>query len=450
VLRDYQIEAIANVRARMAEGSRRVVLVMPTGSGKTMVGGEVVRLAVERRRCVLWLSHRTELIGQACAALNGNGYDVGAIAASSGWPVRPGAAVQVASIQTLLARDHRPPAHLIVWDECHHASENAAEWASILEAYPDAHVLGLTATPERGDGSGLAPMFTSLVVGASVRMLTEAGHLVPCEVVRPERWLKEGRVSGNPLSQPPLAAYREHAPGRQGFLFARSVEEAEGYAREFTEAGYRAECVSERTSKADRQAAIDGFRCGTVRILCNVYVFTEGVDLPMAKVCIFASGCGTAGNFLQKVGRVLRPWPGESSAMLIDLPGVSHLHGMPEDERVYQLEGRGISKAGAQCKVCASPLVEYPCSICGYQPEDGEGRDVGKTEITNDPLVKFARVIARSPQQRWETLLRWLASAKLKGHSPRSVAHKWRAVFGAPVNPQWYLAALDGATEMPT
>lgn len=435
-LRAYQLEAIELVRARMRGGKHRIVLVMPTGSGKTRTGAEIVRQAEAKGSRILWLAHRTELVDQTCKTLAEYNIDVGAISASSCWDYRPDAPVQVASIQTLLARDHRPPANLIIWDECHHASEGAEEWASLLDAYPGVRMLGLTATPERGDGAGLAPMFDDLVVGVSVRKLTEMGHLVPCEVIRPDKLLDRGH-----LAQPPLEAYRAHASGLQGFLFAKSVEEAEGCAREFTAAGVRSVAIHAKTPALERSAALQLFREGKIRILSNVYVFTEGTDLPMASVCILARGASTAGIYLQMAGRVLRPSPGKKQAILIDLRGVSNEHGPPEEDRVYKLEGRGISRAGATCKVCGSPLVAYPCSGCGYMPEAGDGPE--GSVVVDVPLVKFARKIAEGPAQRWETCVRWVRAAAAKGHKVSSVRYKWRAVYQEDLPFQWLRAATD-------
>lgn len=450
-LRQYQVDAIRNVRLRMGEGAHRIVLVLPTGSGKTLVGGEVCRLAVEKRTPVLWIAHRTELISQACAALTVAGLRVGAISASCDFPADPGAPVQVASVQTLLARfsdapERRPEARLLVWDECHHASESAEEWSKIIGWYPTSYVLGLTATPERGDGSGLGGMFDSIVVGTSVRKLTESGFLVPCEVFRPARWLREGRESGNPLSKPPIVAYREHACGELGLLFARNIDEAEGYAREFTEAGFRSACISERTPKSERASALAAFRDGAIRILTNVYVMTEGTDLPMASVCILARGASTAGTYLQMVGRVLRTHPGKTYATLLDLQGVSHVHGMPEDERAYSLDGRGIRATDVACKVCSSPIASYPCSTCGYDGPKTTERDAGVTEITNDPLVKYARKIAEGHEQRRETLARWLAQIALRNGSSGGVMHKWQAVYQEQLPVNMYFRGLADCT----
>jgi DNA repair protein RadD len=437
-LRPYQQDAIDRVRQEMRRGKRRVVLVLPTGSGKTRTGAAIVQSAIGKRQRALWLAHRTELVDQACATMHSFGLPVGCVAASSKWPSRAEAPVQVASIQTLVAREtHRPEANLIVWDEAHHASEAAECWSGLLDAYPDTPMVGLTATPERGDGAGLSPLFNGIVVGATVRQLTEMGHLVPCEIVRPGRMLESGQIA-----QHPLAAYQDHGAMRQGIVFARTVEEARRYAEEFTAAGVRAECITATTSAKDRELALDLFRRGIVRMLTNVFVLTEGTDLPTAAVCILARGAGSAGIYLQMVGRVLRPSPGKSSALLLDLRGVSHCHGMPEDERLYSLDGRGISLAQTRhCQVCSAILEGgYPCQACGYCT-DGSG-EAAQTSIVNEPLVKFARMIAQGPQQRHETLLRWIRAALDKGHKPTSVRYKWKAVYQEELSAAAIMAAV--------
>lgn len=448
-LRPYQLDAIARVREAMRAGKRRVVLVIPTGGGKTRIGADIVRQAVARGSRVLWLAHRTELIDQTARTLIEYGLEVGVIAASSALAALDAAPVQVCSIQTLLARQLRPPAELIIWDEAHHASEGAEEWASLLDAYKGVRMLGLTATPERGDGKGLAPLFEAIVVGVTVRALTEAGYLAPCEVVRPATLLKP-----NHLAQTPLDAYRRAANGMQGFLFARNVDEAQAYAAEFSAAGIPALAISAGTNAAERTAALEMFRAGTIKILSNVYIFTEGTDLPQAQVCILARGASSPGIYLQMVGRVLRPYAGKTAAMLIDLRGISHIHGMPEDERVYSLDGKAIALAeSSPCKVCSAALPggAYPCAACGYMPEAGEG-DPTETEVDDVALVKYARKIAESREQRWETCVRWVRQAKWRGHKIGYVRHKWRAVYGIELPRSWVLEAdrivAGGAADM--
>lgn len=437
----HQTRGIDLCRESYARGNRRIVLQLPTGAGKTRCAVEVISRAVERGKRVPFLAHRTELIAQCYKTMRAAGLHVGAISAKLPELADASAPVQVASLQTLLARGSRPPADLIVIDECHHISEGAEYWSSILDAYAGVRVLGLTATPERSDGMGLAPIFEDLIQVIGVRELTEFGTLVPCEVIRPSMYLKQKGVTGNVLAIDPVEAYFKHVDGQQGFVFGATVPECQDYARRLEERGIIARCVHAKTPSDERAAILDGFLAGRVRVLTNVFVFTEGTDLPMASACILARGCGTAGLFLQMVGRVLRAANGKRGATLVDLPGITHIHGMPEDDRVWQLEGRACIRSCMKCRVCSRPLVEYPC-VCGAEAPDGSGGADEQAIIANVPLEKYARMIAQGPQQRYETLERWLRIAATKKQNPRAVVHKWKAVYKEPPDRRDYNAIV--------
>ena len=426
VLRPYQCEAIAAVRSEMARGHRRVVLVMPTGAGKTMTACDIVRRALDRGGSVLWLAHRTEIIDQCASHLERYGLEAGVISASSTRNPLPESRVQVASIQTLLARDARPRATLIVYDECHHASEDGApHWASLLAAYPSTPIVGLTATPERGDGTGLGPLFNGLVVGATVADLTRDGHLVPCRILRPGRTLRSSQIA-----QDPVDAYAAHAQGRQVLIFAQRVDQAQDIAVRMAAAGAPSSCIHAGTPAGERREAIAAFRSGLIRCLTCVAVLTEGTDLPSAEVCILARGAGSSGVYLQMVGRVLRPAPGKLEALVLDLRGVSHLWGDPSDERVYSLDGVGVQLASRckKCAVCQAPISAYPCSRCGYAPTSNEP-EAAAMEITGDALVPYASKRVEGAAQREATLRRWVKACLDEGKSWKGLHHKYMAVY---------------------
>lgn len=156
-LRDYQVETINKIESALAgEGVQRIILQAPCGSGKTVIAAEIIRRAVDRNERVLFLAHRRELVFQCSDKLNRFEVDHGILMAG----IRPSFIpdVQVASVQTLIARIKKgrvepPPAELIIFDECHHNVSKTH--LQLIEHYADAVVIGLTATPIRGDGKGL-------------------------------------------------------------------------------------------------------------------------------------------------------------------------------------------------------------------------------------------------------------------------------------------------------
>lgn len=427
MLRAYQIDAIERVRALMWAGMRRVVLVMPTGAGKTLTCGELARRVVVDRRRVLWLAHRSELVDQACDALTRLGLQVGAQCSTATAPPNPFARVQVASVQTLLARGERPPADLIVADEAHHFAAAAEQWAALLSAYPNALIVGPTATPERGDGCGMSGCFDGLVVGATVGDLTRDGYLVPCELLRPDKPLAPGQ-----LARDPVDAYLEHGSARPAVVFARSVPLAEQYAAGFQAAGISARALSNETPWGERRDAIAAFRRGELQVLTNCYVLTEGFDAPELSCVVVARGCGSAGMYLQMVGRALRPAAGKSDALVLDLRGVSHEHGLPSDERTYDLDGRGIrlKDPNSYCPVCgAAKEPGEACASCGYVPS---GEDTAKPDkITGDKLRPYHRLRQTDDDvKRAERLARWIADARRRGYRDGWWRAKFAAVYG--------------------
>jgi superfamily II DNA or RNA helicase len=128
---------------------------------------------------------------------------------------------------------------------------------------------------------------------------------------------------------------------------------------------------TELVSDDDRVEALDAFARGAVEVLANVFVLTEGWDCPRAEVCILARGCDHVGTFLQMVGRVLRPHPGKVRALLIDLRGVVHKHGCPDELRQFSLEGRAISGAAPtkDCPQCGAEVAlgVRLCEECRYE-----------------------------------------------------------------------------------
>lgn len=331
-LRPYQVRALDETRRAYCRGKRSICVTMPTGSGKTRLGVEFAKGHLAKGGRVLWLAHRAELISQAAERLRAEGVpEVGVIAADIDNPA-PNAPVQVASTQTLLARGYYPPASLVVPDELHHY--RADTWRTLIEHYSSSIRLGLTATPERGDGKPLKDICDHIVVGATPRELTELGYLVPCEVIAPAKY-NPRRLAGDPVEK-----YLEHAIGTQAFVFASDIAHAEDLARAYNAAGVPAAVVTGETHRDERAAVLAAFRRGDILALCNVGIFTEGTDVPEVETAVLCRGLGSAGAYLQIVGRILRPAPNKTRALFIDLPGVSRKYGLPTDDREFSLSGK--------------------------------------------------------------------------------------------------------------
>jgi len=365
-LRPFQRNTCHEVMSRF-EKFDSVLLVAPTGAGKTVMGTALVAAHVRRGKRALFVAHRRELIKQSAAVLRKaiGGHSVGVI--MPGFPSTPSCAVQVGSIQTMLAQGFPDGIDLLVLDEAHHYM--ADDWGTVRKRYPGCKVLGLTATPERRDGRALGDMFQTLAVAAQHSELLRDGYLVPCRIV------SAGIAMGaNEVSNDPLDAYQRFASGSLAFGFASRVEQCEILASRFTAAGFPSAVVECGTPKKLRDRYLDEFRHGILKVLWNVHALTEGVDVPQASTIIIARKMEHVGMFLQSCGRILRPHSGKSEALILDLNGATLRHGAPTEDREYSLDGDAIKRTSPeQLRVCpqcgaTEPAWQVRCPACGFVP----------------------------------------------------------------------------------
>lgn len=388
-LRPYQAAAIEEARARIARGARRLLFVAATGSGKTVLAGSIIESAAARGKRVLFLAHRRELINQAYGKLLDFGLppsSVGVVMATDPRR-RPGAPVQVASIDTLRHRA-RPAADLVFVDECHRAL--AASYRTIAADYPNAVHLGLTATPYRADGEGLGDAYDELILVASPRQLIAEGFLVEPRVftvpeseradlsrVRVARGDYTTRELEQAMDRQVLVGnvvehWLKHAPGVRTVAFGVSVAHSRHIAERFVAAGVPAEHLDGTTPSDERDAILARLDAGVTKVVSNVGVLCEGWDQPSVKCAILARPTKSTGLYLQQAGRILRPWQGQP-AMILDHGGCALEHGLPQDDREFSLEGRK-KRSGAsgdaparECPTC-SAVVAIQTRVC---PECG-------------------------------------------------------------------------------
>ena len=388
VLRAYQQSAVAEVRAAFGARRRRVLFVLPTGGGKTVVFAHVASGAAARGRRVVIVVHRRELLRQASRALANAGVAHGLIAA--GTP-ETAASVQVASVDTLVRRlDRVGLFDLVVIDEAHHAV--AGTWVRMLEAFPEAFVLGVTATPERLDGRGLGGVFDAMVSGPSVADLTAAGWLVPAKVYAPPARIDLSgiRRRGGDYAVEELAEamsdrvlvgnavehYRSLAAGVPAVAFCVNVAHSRLVADRFAAAGVRAAHVDGQTAEAERDRLIAALASGEIQVLSNCGLISEGVDVPALGAAILLRPTRSLGLYLQMVGRALRPAAGKVRALILDHASNTWTHGLPGESRAWSLDGRPKADRVARrapgelfrrCPACAAlhPPATSACEACG-------------------------------------------------------------------------------------
>jgi DNA repair protein RadD len=462
-LRPYQREIIAQFHTKRTAGLRRIALVAPTGSGKTIVGTEIVKASLESDGCVLVVSHRREIIAQTSEKLFHCGIRHGIIQA--GFVPSRFERVQVASIQTLHRRaitDKKielPPAKLLWIDEGHHCP--AETYQKIITAYPDAVLLGTTATPCRGDGRGLGGIFQTIIECPQVAELIKQGYLVGTKVYAPidpdlrgvrtkaGDWIESDlaeRMDREDLIGDICTHWHKFSERRKTVCFAVSVEHSLHIRDEFVRCGVRAEHIDSSTPKIERDAVLKRLESGDTELVTNCMVLTEGWDMPAVSCCILARPTRKMGLFRQMIGRVLRPADGKPDAIVLDHSGAVFRHGFVEDYVEWTLDpdrraksrkheqrlANGHASRLVECTNChAVRVAGEPCHVCGFMPQrraqsvDFIDGDLGlidrqrriKTDI-NDPEIR----------RRWWAMLTSIALER--GYKPNWPAVNYRQKFG--------------------
>lgn len=354
-----------------------MLAVAPTGSGKTTVFSHVLAELDARHQRGVILVHRRELATQACNRLREFGVRFGLILA--GESPDPTARVQVASVQTLVRR-RAPQAQLVVADEAHLST--AATWRNILANYPQARILGVTATPWRLSGKPLAGQYDRCVVIATPAQLREQGHLCGYNgfsYLTPD--LSDvGTTAGDyneeqtakAMSQSAIVnnvveEWAAHARELSTVVFAVTKEHSRQLAARFVAAGVRAEHLDGDTPLEQRRAILARVERGQTRVLCNVGVAVEGLDIPRLKCCVLARPTKSLARAIQMMGRVRRPWE-NVAARIHDHAFVLGQHGLPDDERDYTLTAKPEKPPGLRmCSECRAWFSGNRCTACSAE-----------------------------------------------------------------------------------
>lgn len=404
-LRPYQQRFIDDVRSLMSNGQRRICGVAPCGAGKTIIAGWIIRETVKNSHRAIFFVHRKELIDQTSAAFTQLGIPHGIIAADA--PQQLYYPVQIASVQTLVQRLHKIPApDLLVCDECHHVLANS--YRKILDAWPSAYLIGLTATPERTSGIGLGDVFTSIVEAATVTQLIELGNLTDYRYFAPSEidtshvhtrfgefvntdlatLMSERKIIGKIVEN-----YNLHAAGKSAICYCVNIEHSQLVAAAFNDAGIPAAHCDGETPKPDRQQIVADFRAGDIKVLCNAELFGEGFDVPNAHAVILARPTQSQTLHIQQSMRSMRPDPADPDKIAVIIDHVSNYkrHGQPKTPRVWSLDSKTKEKRIAPTKTCprcgcVNEARTEICQSCGYE--------FPKAAITAPDLTEYDGTLA--------------------------------------------------------
>jgi DNA repair protein RadD len=388
--RPYQRDAIQRVMVYAADHPNgRVLLVIPTRGGKTLVGAMIVlQLALRHGLSALWIAHREELLDDAVEHLRDVGIPRAAIGMiKSGRSSNTDAKIQVASDATLELRD-RPEAHLVVTDESHR--DTAPRRRRERRAYPKAFLLGLTGTPKPPPQRDLGEDYDTMMVVVQPSELIHDGYLAAPVLFAPEKNstpdLRGLRViSGDyrPEDLEPLLLderlldeqVREWvrlSDGRTSIAFPVTVAHSLALVARFRAAGIRAEHLDGDTRPDKRRAIISGLREGTIPLTASVGVLSEGTNLHRVKCVLGVRPTRSLALFIQQSMRCATPWNGVRPRIL-DVVGNVYTHGFPSDDRQWSLtnadsgipigDGRGVVK---RCPTCGSMsrVTAATCDNC--------------------------------------------------------------------------------------
>ena len=399
-LRDYQKLGKRNIYSAWKK-NRAVLFQMPTGTGKTRLFSSIIKdtqrlaCADHKRRGVLVLAHRTELIEQIDQTLSMK-YGVAHGIIKSGYEEMMHFPVQVASVQTIVRRLDRwvdKGFSYIIIDEAHHAVSST--YMKICKAFPDAKILGVTATPCRLSGDALRRLFSELVLSQPVNKFIEQGYLSPYNYysIKPESNIQrqldgitnfnvEGDYADsdmmricdtNKVRANIIKAYLKYAKGKKGIIYTINQEHNKHICEEFSKIGVKIKAIDSKTSSEERKKTVSDFRAGRIDMICNVNIFSEGFDCPDCEFIQLARPTCSLSMYLQQVGRGLRTHKSKIKAVILDNVGSYNKFGLPSANRKWKAHFYGFGQRVTESQVVSA--------------NEGVGRKRKKVEEGDEDMI---------------------------------------------------------------
>jgi superfamily II DNA or RNA helicase len=393
LLRPRQQTFVDSVRAALAERGNTLGIA-PTGAGKTVMLSACIDYAGGERALII--QHRDELVTQNRRTFHRfhRGAESGVV---DGTYKQFGHNTTFAMVQTL-AKDatleRLKPVDILAVDEAHHIA--AGSWLKVVdrcrELNPSVRILGLTATPERGDRKSLRVVWDNVADQITLAELISSGHLiaprtfvvdvgVQADLRGVKKSMAEYDMSAVEAIMDKVAVnddvvrhWKDKAGDRSTVVFCSTIEHAKHVCESFRAAGVTAEVVSQETS--NRDAVLSRFDRGDVQVICNVMVLTEGWDCQRVGCIILLRPSSQKSTMIQMIGRGLRPvdperYPGifKSDCIVLDFGTSTLQHGSLEQDAALMHEQPKGEARKKTCPVCAAevPAASRECSFCGHE-----------------------------------------------------------------------------------
>ena len=362
-LRPYQQDLFNKVNESFNKGNRRVLMVAPCGAGKTIIMAYMAMMASRTGRYVWIILPRIEIKEQTIETFQRCNIPLDNVYIGL-------------TVTTANKIDRLPKPDLILYDECH-ISVASTYW-KISNAFPDAWIIGATASPIRTDDKPLGDLYQDIVESITVRWLIDNHYLAPYEYYSVTVADTVGE-DGSGLMKPTVYGdvidnWRKLAGDKQTVIYCASVRHSRITAEKFKQAGIKAEHFDGSTRPQERKKLVDAFKAGEIQVLCNCDLISMGFDMPDIGCVVLLRPTESTSLYIQQSGRALRYKPGKV-AVIIDMVGNYQKFQLPDEPYEWSLtespkKRKLIDDKGnfsvRQCTNCFMVFKTAPvCPFCG-------------------------------------------------------------------------------------
>lgn len=415
-LRPYQNEAIEGIQKKFREGKRSIALVLTCGAGKTVIASRMIQMAVQNKKRILFLAHRTFLITQCRDKLLKFGVPAGII--KSGFKEDRTQKVQIASIQTIRNRP-LPIADIIIIDECHNALSK--EYLKVIDQYKKnkSFFIGLTASPFRTKKTeGLDLIFEDYVSPINVQQMVDKGYICESKVFLAKKFIDTSNVAKskgdfdiselsklfdtNDAYKNFIDAYHTHIGNKKTIIFCVNKHHCKNAHEALIKEGYKGNYITESTSESDRRLFLGLLENGTYDYVINCFVLGEGLDIPSVTAIVLLYDTISRIKYMQTANRGCRILPEEECVpfekrkkkffTVLDMAGNTMRFGHLEQPFEISLAPKSTKEKSGVAPIKA-------CTSCGFMmavqlrkcPECGLEMEVKKTkaEIEQETFVEL-------------------------------------------------------------